>query len=495
MTSRPNVPGRPFPGRLRLDQPADEGLARRAGLSMLGIAATGTSRFVIAVLIGRIGGPSLLGATQSAVSMAQVLALLWPTPAGSAAAKHVAAARGRDDPVSAAAVASYLLRRALATSAVLGLVGALLWWTLDFGALEGAVLVAGLTVAYAAYSLARGIQLGAGQVRRAAILDGIGAGLGVVGVALLLLAGVRSMLLLAPVALSYLLYAFLTRPPNTDLELSPGRRREISTFVWLGVIGTLASTGFLQSAVLVARIWGGQEYAGQYAAALALATPLVMLASSVSLSLFPMLAESAARGDLASVKGQTTRASAALIAIMLSVVGPVALACGPIVAVVWGPEFSDATEIVPFLFVAVLLVTVSVPSVNALTSGSNRGMAISASTSLAGLLVGCLAWVVLIPVSPELGVPAGYLIGVLVMSTTPVAVVWHRDRHAWFGMWARFTGALAVLASLLVWEALADVPTATSLGLSVSYLVLWLLVSRRDVSSAVRSVRRLPHEQ
>ncbi len=419
---------------------------------MIGIAANGSSRFVTAALIGRLGGPALLGVTQSAISLAQILALLWPTSAGSAASRFVAGARGRGDLEGAAAVASYLLRRNLAVCLGLGVVGAGLWWMLDFGALAGGGIVAALTVAYASYSLARGVQLGAGQVRRSAWLDVASASVGVVGVAALLAFGVRSMMLLAPIAVSYLLYSVFTRPPRTAARLGRGDKRQIVIFIWLGVLGTIASAGFLQASVLIARLADGRAFAGQYAAALALATPLSILGASVSLSLFPMLAEATSRGDLIGVKAQTTKATSALIAIMVCLVGPVALAGDQVVTLIWGDAFDVAGDIVPFLFVAVLLNTVSIPCVNALTSGSNRGMAISATTSVVGLLIGCASWALMVPVSSEVGVPAGYLSGVVVISAVPVAIIWRRDGHSWLRMWGRFIAGLAALIAGLVWQ-------------------------------------------
>jgi putative peptidoglycan lipid II flippase len=308
-------------------------------------------------------------------------------------------------------------------------------------------------------------------------------------VALLLLLGVRSIWLLMPIALSYLLYSLNTRPPRAADVFAGTERRNVNSFIWLGVLGTIASAGFLQAAVLVARIWGGQTFAGQYAAALALAMPLSMLAAAVSLSLFPMLAEAASRGDSAAVKSQTTRATASLITIMLTLVGPVALASRPLVSLVWGDSFHVAAEIVPYLFAAVLINTVSVPSVNALTSGSNRGMAISAVTSLAGLTTGLITWLLLVPESLRVGVPVGYLTGVVVISVTPVVIVWRRDGHAWSRMWGRFVVGLVVLVAALVWEDVFDASSIVSVSLAAGFLCLWLPMCRGNLMQALRNVR------
>jgi putative peptidoglycan lipid II flippase len=457
---------------------------------MLGVAVNGGSRLVTAVLIGRLGGPSLLGVTQTAISLSLLLALAWPTSAGSAASRFVAGARGRGDTAGAGAVAAYLLRRNLFVSLCLALVGAASWWALDIGAIGGALVVATLTIAYASYSVARGVQLGAGQVRRSAILDVTSACLGVVGVAVLLLLGARSIWLLVPIALSYMLYSLCSRPPRVADALAGRERRNVATFIWLGVLGTIASAGFLQAAVLVARLWGGQAFAGQYAAALVLATPLSMLAAAVSLSLFPMLAEAAARGDLAGAKDQTTKATASLIAIMLCLVGPVALASGPLVSLVWGDNFDVAGEILPYLVVAVLLNTVSVPSVNALTSGSNRGMAMSAAASFAGLTTGLVTWLLLVPESFRVGVPVGYLLGVVVISVTPVTIVWRSHGHAWLRMWGRFVAGLLLLVSALAWQGVAKPSTIVSVSLAAGFLCLWISICRSDLLQALRSVRR-----
>src|SRR3954469_17933400 len=87
---------------LRLDQPTVGSLRARGVLSTIGIGVQGLLRFTISVIVGRVGGPAVLGVVNSAISGALFLSLLWPASSGAAASKFVARARGAGDDEEAA---------------------------------------------------------------------------------------------------------------------------------------------------------------------------------------------------------------------------------------------------------------------------------------------------------------------------------------------------------------------------------------------------------
>src|SRR5690606_36015248 len=101
-----------------------------------------------------------------------------------------------------------------------------------------------------------------------------------------------------------------------ETTLSRTLRREIDHFVLFGLAGAVAVTGFLQLSMVVARLVDSDAQAGQYAAALSLATPASLLAGSMSLVLFPAMAESWGRGDLESFRRQGDEAMRLLVLVM-----------------------------------------------------------------------------------------------------------------------------------------------------------------------------------
>ncbi len=149
--------------------------------------------------------------------------------------------------------------------------------------------------------------------------------------------------------------------------------------------------------------------------------------------------------------------------------------------VVYRYDFSGAGTILPIMLVAVLLGTVVVAGVNFLTSTSQRGMRITASTSVIGMLVGCASWAVLVPSYHVTGVAVGYLIGSAVIALPILALVWRREQHHWTFLAARFVVAVVVLVVLAVYEDRSDVGTVASIGLAVAFAVAWLAVSATDV--------------
>jgi putative peptidoglycan lipid II flippase len=479
-------------GRLRLDLPTQHGMAHRAALGTVGVAVQGLVRFATSLLIGRLAGDSALGVVQVAISTALLLSLLWPTTAGSAASKFVARARGAGDHPQAYAVAAHLRMRTAQAALLLAVVAVPFWMTVRHGHLGDGLCVAALLLGYSGYSFTRGLQFGAGQVPRATFWDVSSAGLGIAALLVALLLGARGGILLLPLAASYGLYTLAGWPWGARGSLPSALRREIDGFVAIGVAGTLASTGFLQLSVIVAGVVDTDAHVGQYAAALALATPASLLAGSLSLTLFPSMAEAWGRGDLDGFRRQTDLATRALVLVMVTTLGGIAVGSRFVVAVIWGDQFAQAADLLPVLLLAVLGTTIGVASVNALSTRSQRGMLVASGASLAGLVVGAVVWAVLARSEGVMGIAIGYLAGTLVVGGAPLVVVWRRDRQPWALLVVRLLVGVGVASGLVVLERVAGFSHWYEPLLVAGFLVFWWGLGYRDLRAALQLVRR-PH--
>ncbi|GGS21121.1 lipopolysaccharide biosynthesis protein [Actinokineospora fastidiosa] len=467
---------------VRLDAPVRTSLARGGALSTLGLLAQGLLRFATAVLVGRVAGRAELGVVASAIATASILALLWPTTSGSAASKFLAAARGSDDPADTRAIAAHLRLRTLQTSGLLGLASMALWLLIDDRTWPGAVCVAALTVAYSAYSFTRGVQFGAGQVLRATAWDVTSVLIGLAGLVALLVAGARGPVLILPLVAAYGIYALAGWPIGLRGGTPRERRRELDVFVLLGTAGTIASTGFLQLSQISAKLVGGDEGAGQYGAALNLATPASMLAASLSLVLLPSLAEAWGRGDEAEFHAQTNRATRALAVVMVAIFGSIIVGSRLLVELIWGPRFAGVEDILPVLVVAILATNLGVASVNALITRSRRGMLVTTGSSLLGMAVGVAVWLVVAPRMGIAGVALGYLCGTLVIAAIPVVVAWRAGGHRWGGVFLRVAAGLAAIGALLAVQRVADLPTILDPVLVLVFLAGWWAMNRGDIA-------------
>lgn len=484
---------------VRLDSPTAGSMARRGALGTIGVGAQGAVRFITSFLVGRIGGPAVLGVVQSAISTALLLSLLWPTTTGGTASKYVARARGKGDSVEAAAVAAHLAKRTLQAALLLAVISLPIWVAIDHGSLAQAASVAALVLGYSGYSFTRGLAFGAGQIPRATSWDVLAGTLGLTAMLAALAAGVRGTLLLLPLAGAYGLYAAAGWPWHAHSKPARALRRELDGFVALGVLGTLASTGFLQLSMIVVRVMDGTAHAGQYAAALALATPSSLLAGSLSLVLFPSMAEAWGRGDHEGFRRQTDQATRLLVVVMVPLLGALALCSRLIVSLVWGDRFVESADLLPVLLLAVLATTLGVASVNALTTSSQQGMLVSSAASVTGLVVGVLAWLVLAPSHGMLGVAIGYLCGTVVIAAVPVAVVWRRDSHHWSGLGVRLGVGILLAVTLVVIERTNNTSFLLDPLFAFGFWCGWLAIVPRDTRGALALIHRpgrgrRPHE-
>ena len=489
---------RPGAALRRMVRPVDltdtgsSSLVRGGVLSTTGLLAQGILRFATAFLVGRVAGKAELGVVASAIATATLLALLWPTTTGSAASKFIARARGAGDLDEVRSVAAHLSRRTVQTSLLLAVVSALVWVLIDDGSWAGAACVAGLTLAYSGYSFTRGVQFGAMQVPRATSWDVASVVLGLVALVGALAAGVRGPALVLPLVLAYAVYALAGWPHHAAGRPARVLRRELDVFVALGAAGSLASTGFLQLSQITAKVNAGNLEAGQYAAALNLATPASMLAASLSLVLFPSMAQAWGRGDHAAFHTQTDRATRSLALVMVAIFGSIILGSRLLVQVIWGSRFAGAADLLPLLVLAVLATNLGVPSVNALTTRNQRGMWVTTGASLLGLAVGALLWLVLTGPLGTTGVALGYLCGTIVIAAIPIVVTWRHGQHRWTGVFGRVLLALAVIGGLFWAQRAADLPAWTDPLVVLVFLALWLLIDRRDLRLIPIPGRRRP---
>ena len=133
----------------------------------------------------------------------------------------------------------------------------------------------------------------------------------------------------------------------------------MDAFVLLGVVGTLASAGFLQLSNVLARAANSPHDAGLYAAALSLATPASLLSRSFSLVLFPSMSEAHGRDDQASLRAQTDLGTRALVLVMVGAFGVDRAPEPAAAAAALQRRSSEAAGVVlPIMLVAVLLGTV-----------------------------------------------------------------------------------------------------------------------------------------
>jgi O-antigen/teichoic acid export membrane protein len=483
-------PMRQYLRRLDVAAPAPPvSLGVRSVLSTVGIVAQGAQRFFYTLVIGRVAGPALVGQVNSLFSLALFASLLWPTATGAAATKYVAAARGRGDVAGTRALAAFLARRTV-VSALICAVPAVVVARLALGAdVASMVALAGLVLAYSGYAFVRGLQFGTGRIPRATVWDLV-ISVGTLVGAVLVLVSTSPALLLAPFIVGYAAFAIQGWPRTTRTPLPPAVRREADAFVRWGVLGNLASSGFLQLSMVVAAASDTPERAGYYAVALSVATPASLFARSLSMVLFPAMAEAVGRGDLAQLRQLADLATRTLVTTMVPLFGVLALAAGPLVRLLFGSDFAEAAPLLVVLLVAGLLMSVSVAATNSLVSRSLTGQRVSVLSSTAGAVVGVLAWVALVPPLGVVGVAIGYLVGAVVIGCAPLGFAWSWDRHAWAGVVLRLVAGVGAIGGAVYVQHTVAGGLGADAAVVAGFLVFWLVLSGRESVAAVRLIRR-----
>ena len=485
-TPAPAAPPAPAPPA----PPADASLRARAALSTYATAVQGLARLLYGVLIGHLGSRVLLGQTTTSLSLSVFASQLWAAPASQAGTRFVAAEAtlGKDE--AAAVVARHIAvqssRIALVIPTLVALVGSRV---LGFSAAHtiGSVLLA---FAYSMYITLRGIKYGALKFRYVAVWDTIAGATALVAVTVVLALDLTALALL-PLALGYALFAVVSWPARAAGRVDPALRRQIDQFVLFGAVSGLASGGLLQLSQLAAHHYAGPARAGDFGAALTLATPASMLSVALSTVFVPPLVAAAGRGDRAAVHAQSDAIARRLTAIFVGVFGVLVIVSPLAIAVVWGKDYEAAAEILPVMLVAVMLTSIAIGAATTLQSTRVRGPRAVALVNLSGLVVSLAVWPFLAPRYGTVGVAVGYLIGSGVASLGLLATVWWVERHHWLGLAVKLVGGTAVVLALAeLSRQVAGLPGALAqLCAAAAFAVAWLLLNRRDVEALWATVR------
>lgn len=467
-------------------------MIRRGALSTGSVAVQGLLRFLYSLIVGRLLGPVWLGVVNSSISLAQLLSFVGPAGIGNAATTFVARARGAGDAELVTAMTRFLSRVTLVVSTVLAAAAALLTVLLFApGDWLTPGLVALLTFALSAYTFVRGIYFATGRVDRALFWDVVTS---VSGLALLV--GVVALrwnaLLLLPLTICYGVYAIAGWPRRTGgvPRLTAEHRREIVEFIAWTSIAALTTGGFLQLSMVIARAIGSPAEAGEYAAALSLATPATMIGSILSITIMPTMAHAVGREDHGSLRRQTDLTTRILILLLGLAYGCLILASRPLVAVLFGSRFQAADVILPILMAASFLQSINVGSVTALVTGHRRTVRVPSVLSLAGVIAGLATMALLIPSLSVVGVALGFLVSTVIGGLGPIVVVWRTRRMHWAGLFLRLgvgavlVGACYIATRQWIGSYWGDIVVAVGFALAWALIMLPELRTLRRTKAA-----------
>lgn len=465
--------------RVQLGDSDSNSVPGRALHTAIGSVGLSLSRALTNVLIGRIAGPASLGTVTTALSTANVVALVGPTSLQVAASRYVAYSNAKYGAESAGQVARFVLRRTLLLLMFLCPLSFFLASWLYGAPRSSAVIVSVLVAGLALYGVARGVSFGTGLVRRASVWDltiGVGS---LSAVAVLLFAGVRGVYLLIPMGVAYIVYFWCSWPSSLSGRLNRDLRREVDRFVLLGALGTVASAGVVHCAVIAVRLTDGPAGAGHFSAALTVVSPIALIANSVGSVLVPSMSRSLGLGDESEVRRRTVYATEFLSFLGVLGLGLLAGFATPIVAVIWGEGFSESVVVVVALSIGTLAMTVRAPSTNAITSRGPSGMKSVVGASWVGFVVSLVIWFSFGVDLNALSVACGYAVGALV-TTCLIMRKASRLGYLEFGAWViKIVAGAAAVFGVAFAVVVLDLSILWQVGASFVFVVLWMFVWRR----------------
>jgi O-antigen/teichoic acid export membrane protein len=476
----------------------EEPLLRATGLSLAGLVAFGGTRLAFSVVVGRTFGPTELGRVGVALSLVLLASLFASGGTAPAASKFAARSLAASRPHEAAGITALLGKwTILGTAAAVAVVAAASPWLLPGSSGASTFAVLTLLAAYAAYTFTKGILYGAGLIKQYAGLEIATAGLA------LLMTGIVVVVYRQPVLLpliagyaSFSIVAWRLRPRSDSRVVDRPLRREARSFVRLAVLGTVASSGFLQLSMVFANASAAADEAGYYAAALSLIGPAYLVPRALSMALFPSMARSHGKGEKLIV-AQKLDTSTRLLAIgTIPLFAAAVFLSGPIVQIFFGSRFTGGEYVLVLLLTATLVSILPIPSANSLSAGAPRYVGVSAWASAAGLVFGLAFWVLLARGSGVIPIAIGYLTGSLIQAGVPMAFAYKVYEVPWRTLAARLGVAALLGITGEIWIAADPSDNIRRGALVIAFALIWTWLNWTEVRTAVVAGRRalLPAE-
>jgi O-antigen/teichoic acid export membrane protein len=448
---------------------------------MAALALTGAVRALARIGAGRWFGNEALGAVTLAFSVAAIATIVGAGGLSPGITKFVSQLRGEDHPELAQSLGIYASRLSIAFSVVGAIIGVAYVWLSDGGATwTERVAVGTLVFAFGLYQGGKSILYGEDHIRAYALRELAGGLLFAMGMAVALLVGSPSWIIVA-LALGYVPVA------STSLRAfrAMGRHRGLPTrllagYGVLGAVGSLAGVGFSYSTPIAANFIDALTGAALLGGVLTILEPFNLLPRAVSLVLLPDLSEKNAREGVVrsgvSLRTATGLVAAASAPVLLLIILERDRVLGLIFPdLVGGPTLA-------WFAVAFFIRVIGAPAVTSLAALDFKRASIAMWSSLVGFSLAIGIWIVAGRTIGITAIGVGYAIGTVIQVVAPLVVATRRYKVRWGTFWIRTGLALLCAAVASRFE-----PT---LILDGTFLVVVIALSWHELGDLFRAIRR-----
>lgn len=333
-------------------------LVGQASFSVLGVAAQGAARFATTVFVGRIAGADVLAAFSSALAITMIAALVFPTGLGFAISRALSHVDAKNRRAQLVRMAILMLTPA---AIFLALGAACVQWLVEP---TNSVIVASvfaLTLSYSAYVVTRSIQFSLGLGCRAAVWDVAAATISISGVVVLAAADMTSWLLM-PMTIGFTLCVLQAigaewRSGHTPLE--PAVRTSLVRSATWNSVSVVSTNALVQIVMVVVFAAGESSAAGLFAAALAIATATTMVAQALAQALLPRITWWTSVDRLSGLR-TSVKTLSAIAGLCIAGYLILVLLAEPILVLIYGKSFSEATGILQALSIGMCVFSIAV---------------------------------------------------------------------------------------------------------------------------------------
>lgn len=452
---------------------------KESTIAVVVTALQGLMRFLITVIVGRLGGVQDLGNFASANAVNQLGSTFGPTTIAQASSRFTGFSLGRANQGEVDYVVGLVVRFGLVSSILVSIGSGLVWHTVFNGSFGQTCVVALASFGLSMVAVTRSTLFGALNHRRVARCDLLVTTASILGALVVMLAGLPGVMVLLPIGLAMTVYGLVNIPVMPAATACDDVRRKFLVFCALNSLGTICSAGFVQLGVIHVAAVAGTAGTGLYAAALALTNPITLIVGSLISIVSPRFAFFFGKGEDSEAQSLTDFVLRIFILVGGLTVGLGVLLSDLIIGIFFGSAYAQSSALFVMLLSATVIRSIASPAVSSLNGRSNTGLAVSTVASASGLILGVIIWSFLIPNSVQ-GAASGFAIGTVATAVIIYCAEWKIGRHDWLAPSCKVVFAAGLILSLY-WAA-GQIEDSALLTLAAAlFVIAWLALNLSEV--------------
>jgi len=453
--------------------------------STASLISIGLTKLIFFILVGRRFGDAILGQLSISYGLMMILSTIIGAGMASSATRIISRQFYREREKVSYTIGGYLLIVILESLIIIGILAIYIdelssLMNIDIFFVQFSLIIAFSRTLYLLY---KGYYYGIDAIKQYAKLELIVDFIFIFSLLFIIISFSGPEFALFPFLIMYTIFIILSiifiRKRIHKIHFKKALTKDLISFGLIFTIGTSASTGMMNMGFIVGAFFITSSIIGQFSAALSIATISLMITQILNSVLMPLFAQLQSNHNMQRLVALYKEAERLSILTGIMICGIIIFSSELIIAIIYDSGYIFSANMLSILAIGTALSIAASPSVSLLTGSGISDVTISAISSLLAFCVALVSWIILIPLSNDMGLPIGLVLGLATQSTISMTVAHRRIKDNLNGK--KSLNYLLLFPSILFLIFLVNAYLYSySLILLLIFIIIMLIIFRND---------------